>query len=79
MADAYTTIRRVEFIFEDDLSFCNLYYTSTEPGTPWGGGWKTTAFAASRSIVDFVEKETHNFLSWENGRYTSIKDEESDL
>lgn len=38
MANAQTKIERVEFILEDELTHCNLFYSSNEPGTPWGGG-----------------------------------------
>ena len=66
------TVRRIEFFIEDEITHCNLFYTSTEPGNPaWGGGYKTKSFPASKSIVDFINEEVPDYLLWPNGRYES--------
>lgn len=68
MANAQTKIERVEFILEDELTRCNLFYSSNEPGTPWGGGWKTKTFPASKSAIDILKEDVSNFIMWNNGR-----------
>jgi len=68
MANAVTTIKRVEFILEDELTHCNLFYTSNEPGTPWGGGWKTKTFPASKNAMDILKDDVSDFIMWKGGR-----------
>lgn len=68
MANALTKIERIEFIIQDEITICNLYYSSTEPGTPWGGGWKTKSFGKSKTIVDFLNENVAEFLLWPDGR-----------
>ena len=68
MANAQTKIERVEFILEDELTHCNLFYSSNEPGTPWGGGWKTKTFPASKSAIDILKDDVSDYLMWNNGR-----------
>ena len=68
MATAYTTIERVEFILQSELTICNLFYSSTEPGTPWGGGWKTKTFPKSKSAVDILNENVKDYLDWRDGR-----------
>lgn len=68
MATAHTRIKRVEFIIEDELTICNIFYESNEPGTPWGGGWKTKTFAKSVTAVDILNKDAKDYLLWSNGR-----------
>ena len=68
MANAQTKIERVEFILEDELTHCNLFYSSNEPGTPWGGGWKTKTFPASKSAIDILKEDVSDFIMWNNGR-----------
>lgn len=73
MATAYATIRKVEFIIEDELTHCNIFYTSTEPGTPWGGGWKTKTFPASKSAIDILKEDSADYILWNDGRATDEK------
>ncbi|SMC52856.1 hypothetical protein [Pedobacter nyackensis] len=68
MANAITTIERVEFIIQPKQTHCNLFYSSNEPGTPWGGGWKTKTFPESKSAIDILRDEVQNYLEWSNGR-----------
>jgi len=68
MANAHTYVRKIEFLIQDELTICNLFYTSDEPGTPWGGGWKTKTFAPSIPVADFINKEVPNYLDWSDGR-----------
>ncbi|HEY4326382.1 MAG TPA: hypothetical protein VGN20_20525 [Mucilaginibacter sp.] len=68
MATAHATVKRVEFIIEDELTHCNLFYTSDEPGTPWGGGWKTKTFPKSKSAIDILKDDVSDFIMWNNGR-----------
>lgn len=68
MANAQTKIERVEFILEDELTHCNLFYSSNEPGTPWGGGWKTKTFPASKSAIDILIEDVSDFIMWDSGR-----------
>lgn len=73
MATAHTYVRRVYFEIRDDLTICDLFYESDEPGTPWRGGWKTKSFGKSLSIVDFMNKEISNYIMWPDGK--GIEDE----
>jgi len=68
MATAHTSIERIEFIIKRELTVCNLFYSGDEPGTPWGGGWKTKTFPKSQPIVDFLNKEASNYLLWPDGK-----------
>lgn len=68
MATAYTTIERVEFILQSELTICNLFYSSNEPGTPWGGRWKTKTFPKSKSAVDILNENVKDYLEWSDGR-----------
>lgn len=73
MANALLAIRRVEFIIENKLTHCNVFYESNEPGTPWGGGWKTKTFPKSVSAADILtdEENKHGFadyIMWNSGR-----------
>ena len=68
MANAKTWVRRVYFEIKDDISICDLFYEGDEPGTPWGGGWKTKSFPATQHIADFIEREIADFLLWPDGR-----------
>ena len=68
MANAEVTIKRVEFVLDEELTHCNVFYTSSEPGIPWGGGWKTKAFPASKPIIDILEQNISEFIMWEGGR-----------
>jgi hypothetical protein len=68
MATAHTAIRKLEFLIKDELTICNLFYESDEPGTPWGGGWKTKTFPPSINVVEFINKEVPDYLYWPDGR-----------
>jgi hypothetical protein len=68
MANAKLTIRRVEFIIEDELTHCNVFYESDEPGTPWGGGWKTKTFSANKTSIDILKEDLSDFIMWNDGR-----------
>ncbi len=68
MATAYTTIERIEFILQPELTICNLFYSSTEQGTAWGGGWKTKTFPKSKSAVDIMNENVVDYLQWNDGR-----------
>lgn len=68
MANAETKIERVEIVLKDDLTICNLFYTSNEPGTPWGGGWKTKTFGVNTDVVEIMQVYVPAFLMWSNGR-----------
>jgi hypothetical protein len=68
MANAKTRIRKVNFEIKDDITICDLFYEGDEPGTPWGGGWKTKSFPPSVSIIDFIKDEAANYLLWPDGR-----------
>lgn len=68
MATAHTKIERVEFIIEDKLTHCNIFYSSDEPGTPWGGGWKTKTFAADVSAIDILKDHISDYILWNIGR-----------
>ena len=70
MANTHVVIRRVEFIINNDLTHCNVFYESSEPGTlHMGGGWKTKAFPKDVAIVsEATAKEVANFMLWHEGR-----------
>ena len=74
MANVQTWVKRVEFIIEDDLLHCNLFYTSSEPGAlHWGGGWKTKTFPKSVSAADVLTDEGNkygfsDYIMWNDGR-----------
>lgn len=68
MATAHTTIERVEFIIKPELTHCNIFYSSDEPGTPWGGGWKTKTFPASKSAIDILKDDASDYIMWNTGR-----------
>lgn len=74
MSNVKTTIKRVEFIIEDELTHCNIFYQSSEPGNPfWGGGWKTKTFGKSVSAADILSDKKNkygfiDYITWDNGR-----------
>jgi hypothetical protein len=68
MSTAYTKIEKLEFIIQDELTVCNLFYTSTEPGTPWGGGWKTKTFPKTKKVIDILKEDIYSFILWSDGR-----------
>ena len=68
MATAYTTVEKVEFLFKPELTICNLFYSSTESGTPWGGGWKTKSFPKSKSAIDILKDDVSDYLKWCSGK-----------
>lgn len=69
MANVQTTIKKVEFIIEDELTHCNILYESSEPGNPfWGGRWKTKTFPKSKSAIDILKDDMSDYISWNNGR-----------
>ncbi len=69
MANVTTTIKRVEFIFEEGITHCNIFYTSDEQGNLfWGGGWKTKSFPAKMNAVQIIQEEAKDYILWVNGR-----------
>ena len=69
MANIQTTIDRVEFIIEKELTHCNVLYSSSEPGAlGWGGGWKTKTFPASKSAIDILKEDLSEYILWSDGR-----------
>lgn len=69
MANVITKVERIEFIIKDDLTICNLLYSSSAPSDFLvGGGWKTKTFSAKKPVADFINEETANYLSWPSGR-----------
>lgn len=68
MANAHTAIERIEFIIQKELTICNVFYSSDEPGTPWGGGWKTKTFPKSKTVIDIIVKSVPNYIIWAEGR-----------
>lgn len=72
MANVQTAIKRLEFIIEDELTHCNIFYESSEPGNPfWGGGWKTKTFGKSVSAAAILTDSKHglsDYIMWNNGR-----------
>lgn len=69
MANTQTIIKRVEFVIEDEVTHCNVLYSSDEPENPiWGGGWKTKTFPASQNVVSILSNDLIDYVSWDNGR-----------
>ncbi len=68
MATAYITYEKVEFIIKPDVTICNVLYSSTEPGTPWGGGWKNKLFLKDKSLVEILQEDIPNFLEWDDDK-----------
>lgn len=68
MANAITEVREVQFIIEPDFTICNLFYTSTEPGTPWGGGWVNKQFPKTVNAVEILQNEVPHYIDWDTGR-----------
>lgn len=69
MANTLTTIERIEFILESELTVCNIFYSSNEPGNPfWGGGWKTKTFPKTKSAVDIMNEDASDYIVWNDGR-----------
>jgi len=69
MANVKTEVKRVEFIIGDELTHCNVLYSSDEPGNfAWGGGWKTKTFPKSKSAIDILKDDVSDYILWNNGR-----------
>lgn len=68
MATAYISYERVEFIIREYFTICNISYTSTEPSTPWGGGWKHKEFPSEKSLIDILNDEVTDFMKWDDGK-----------
>ena len=68
MANAITTIERVEFIIQTEMTHCNIFYSSNEQGTPWGGGWKTKTFPSSKSAIDILKDDVSGYIMWSDGK-----------
>jgi len=68
MANAQVEVKLIEFVINPEETICNLFYTSNEPGTPWGGGWKNKSFPKEKNIADFINEEVGNYLDWNNGK-----------
>ena len=71
MANVLTEIKRIECIIEDELTHCNIFYKSSEPGNPfWGGGWKTKSYPKSASVVNIFNDPygIAEYMMWSNGR-----------
>jgi len=64
-----TAVIKVEFLIEPELTHCNIFYKSTEPGNPfWGGGWKTKTFPKSKPAIDILKEDVADYLMWNDGR-----------
>lgn len=69
MANTQIEVKKVEFIIEDELTHCNVFYKSDEPGNPfWGGGWKTKTFPKSKAAIDILKDEISGYIIWNDGR-----------
>jgi hypothetical protein len=69
MANTKTAIIKVEFLFEPEITHCNIFYKSDEPGNPfWGGGWKTKSFPKSKSAIDILVEESADYIMWNDGK-----------
>jgi hypothetical protein len=68
MGTAYVTYEKVEFIIKADVTICNIFYSSTEPGTPWGGGWKNKLFLKDKTLVEILIDDVGDFLTWDDGK-----------
>lgn len=69
MANTQTAVERIEFIIQPELTICNIFYSSSEPGNPfWGGGWKTKTFPASKTCIDILKEDVGDYIIWNDGR-----------
>ena len=69
MANTQSAIIKIEFLFDVDITHCNVFYKSDEPANPfWGGGWKTKTFPKSKSAVDILDENVSDYIMWNNGR-----------
>ncbi len=70
MANTDTYIRRAEFIFQEELTICNLLIEFIPDDLPlgWGSGWRTKTFPKSKSAVDIMNKDCGEYLDWAIGR-----------
>lgn len=72
MANTQTFIKKVEFIFDDESTHCNVLYKSSEPDHPvWGGGWKTKTFPKTKNAVQIINEDIKDYLYWNTGRTNS--------
>jgi hypothetical protein len=68
MANTQTEIKIIEFVLDDEHTHCNVFYSSNEPGTPWGGGWKNKSYPSTKTIKDIIDSgDIPGFLLWDNG------------
>jgi hypothetical protein len=69
MANVHTYIRRAEFIFQEELTICNLYieFIPNESAIV-GTGWRTKTFPARKSAVDIMNEDCEHYLEWSLGR-----------
>ena len=69
MANVGTWIRRAEFIFQEELTICNLFIEFIPNESPiLGTGWRTKTFPKSKPAVDIMLKDCENYLDWSLGR-----------
>jgi hypothetical protein len=70
MANTETWIRRAEFIFQEELTICNLFIEFIPNDGPsfLGTGWRTKTFSKSKSAVDIMNEDCGNYLDWPLGR-----------
>jgi hypothetical protein len=69
MANTQVAVIKVEFLFEPEITHCNVFYKSTEPGNPfWGGGWKTKSFPKSKSAIDILKEDSADYMMWNDGQ-----------
>ena len=69
MANTKTAVIKVEFLFAPELTHCNVFYKSDEPGNPfWGGGWKTKTFPKQKSAIDILKDHVSDYIMWNDGR-----------
>lgn len=69
MANVGTYIRRAEFIFQEELTICNLFIEFVpNESIIIGTGWRTKTFPKSKPAVDIMNKDCDNYLEWSEGR-----------
>jgi hypothetical protein len=69
MANTETWIRRAEFIFQEELTICNMFIEFVPNDMAMiGTGWRTKTFPKSKSAVDIMNQDCGNYLDWSLGR-----------
>jgi hypothetical protein len=69
MANTETYIRRVEFIFQEELTIVNMFIEFIPNDSAIvGTGWVTKTFPKSKSAVDIMNEDCGDYLMWPRGR-----------